>query len=228
MKKSGLALAVALILAAGTGSAGTTKYKVAVWGGFGTASGGVLNDMLDFFDTAGWDVTKVSTAIPFGIEGTYEVIDNLAVGLRLGLIMANQGKASIDAPPLASMDMKYTASAVPVMVGGRYSVPIDGKLSVSGGLFAGIASVNLKSEMESTILGFSTEKSSSDGATGVAAEVLLGATYKLAANWALGLDVGYRLVSVKAEAADLINNTVKEDTVDLNGVSGLLSVAYLF
>ncbi len=231
----GICLAAALA----AGSAQAANWKVSVFGGYGTAAGGALNDMISGMETLGYETTEISSAIPIGVEVMRLMNENLSVGVRAGYVMANEASTKMTIAGLImglpfeiTGENTWSASALPVLAGIRYSMPAGDKLSVNAGLFAGISSIGLSTDIttRTTFLGSTTEvtASGSDSALGLGGAILVGGTMKMGEKTELGLDVGYQINSVDMEYLDPVTSMPVEDTLDLSGLLVTLSIGMLF
>jgi len=241
MKKL-LTVAFALAIAVPAMSAeGGKKFSIGVYGGYTMVNPTDINQMLsdykDILTALGKDstLTKFSGGMSAGIEGDYAVTDNLGLGVRIGVVLITDATLKVN----HGNDGVITLSTrgIPIEFGGRYMAPVSDNLSLGGGVFVGYAPVTLQSKAE--LNGSNPPIVKFDG-SGLSLEVMASGAYKLAPEWSLGLDVGYRLLSNPLTYAEddattgvkkgdpVKHNNDYKDKMDLSGLIAALKISYLF
>jgi hypothetical protein len=252
----GLAVAISGLAGLARSEAAKTPMSIGLWGGYTTvgmadANKGLteVQDMLVGFGVPKDDVkvTKVSGGLAVGLEGSYAVAaglgaagDSLAVGLRAGMLMPGTGEVLYEKGS-SKVDMKLTASAIPVELGVRYAYPVNEQVSVGGGLFAGLGMVTMTEAQKNVGTPFDIDTSDDFAASVFAMDIMASAGYKVMPAVTIGLDLGYRmLTAAKVKAtADVDKASVKKNDVlehgdktamkiDLSGLLVGLSASYSF
>lgn len=163
------------------------------------------------------EITKIEKGVSFGVEGLYQLKDNLQLGARIGFLSTNTGKANfsyeavvLGVPLKTILDMEAENSLTSVLGGVKYSFPTGAeKLKISGLAFAGIGSAEtkLKTEVVTTeidpITGVVTYPSEKDEDTETGSGLVLDfgveTEYTLSPSISLVAGLGYRLANIDIE-----------------------------
>jgi len=185
------------------------KIRVSPYAGFTTVGMATVNDFLfggTMPDTA--EIQKFGAGFTAGVEAGYSFLQGLYTGLKLGIVLpANAKYTDENSSPLLSYktENQYSASIIPVMLGGSYEFKISNTpVSAGAGVYAGwgfaSGSFILKSEQTITFMGSSTTTSSgSDAAFSggcFTADISAFGEYKISDMISAGLNLGYRIANV--------------------------------
>ena len=252
MKKTLIGISVVALVAGISGAAlseeaASKKFTAGLYLGYGTVSMGDINDSQDvqaaFVRAAGGtaDVTSMSGGLMVGVEGGMYVIPKVMAGMRIGYLSAGEAKIKCNFTQSAGFgawavststtsENTFSASVIPIQVGGRYVHDLNDKLAVSGGLFVGLGLASgtgkSTSSSSSTIAGVTTSVASSTSedfsGTGAAVDILGGIAYKINPMISAGLDLGYRILSTSLEDSHgnkVVNAAGTEFGMDFSGLT---------
>lgn len=182
---------------------------------------------------------RVSDGAMWGGEILYAIKQGLAVGFRVGIQSQPTAKLSLASATSMSTGYSmqtstkysisddYSASVIPVQVGGRYEYAVNTKLTLVGGLFLGYAFATLTESGNyeedvgyQTVYGWTSYGgphtwNETWSGSGFAGDALLGVELGLTDNLAVTLDLGYRLLNIASLTAETNNKVVTGDLVPL-------------
>jgi len=213
-------------------------FAIDVRGGFTTASMSQLNadaqkSVDDFKDNAFINGDTVDDASYTKLSGgayvrgglSYAVSPLLSLGARGGYMSAGQGKLVMNSHSsvpdgfggtintVTRQTSKFTATAIPIMVGGSVRRPVSDRFAWTGALYVGEGMATFNTDdngtgsVTDTLFSFSSSYTAAGKSTytgsALALEVTVGFDYQLASSLSLGGDLGYHMLKVaKVKATD--------------------------
>ena len=247
IRKTAMILAIA-VLAAGTASAENIKNRLGLWMGIDTFKMQELNDVIGELSARilGQEAKPIKAMGGIGLEGGLGISENVMLGVRVGGYKSQVASASLDVPPIGSAKVSSFASAVPVMAGFRYLIPIDEKLWAGFGAFGGVARVIGNITVESDVLGVKNTTKMDYAGNAPAVEAILCFDYRISESISLGGDLGY--MGMKANSIGAVkdydfdgdgvvdvkkgtkaqNSAGKDAAMDLSGLTISLGLNLLF
>lgn len=206
MKTFGLALVCATPLFAGVVHAEESPWNVGIGGGYSMLTMKAVNDANDAVAAAYRNtsptptatVGKVGSGYSGVIEGTRLVTTSVALGVRFGYLMAQESTLKVVYPNNATINWTQNSHVIPLLVGGRYGIPVNDQLSVNVGLFGGLGIQAGDYHNTSTGFGAGFDKTYTIdfNANGFLFEGSVGAVWTFTPRFGIGLDLGFRSFAV--------------------------------
>lgn len=246
-KKIAAAMLAAFLISA-TANAADMKNRLGLWGGYGSVGMKEMNEALGGLSQVilGAEVKKISAIAGIGAEFGMGVSESVLLCARAGFMKTQVTSAELSVPLLGSAKFEAWGTAMPVMAGFRYMIPIDDNLWAGFGAFGGVAKVTANARATTELLGVEDTVSMDYEGTPLALEGLLCFDYRVSEGMSIGGDLGY--TSIKAEtmkvARDIdydgdgvvdvekgdkiVDGNGEDIAMDLSGVAFALSLNFMF
>ena len=210
--------AIVLTTLSGVSGAETLKSRVGVWGGYGKVGLKELNKAMDEISVqfTGKEVKDLTEEAAVGVEGGYAISSNVLLCAKIGYMgTSNLASVEKELPILGSAKFTASGSAVPMMGGIRYMVPLADRLSAGLGAYAGVAQVTANVAVSAELFGIKKTMNVGYDGTAPAVQGLACMEYRLVDNLSVSGDVGY----IFLRAPDI--SAIKAANVDTSAISGL-------
>lgn len=177
------------------------KMTLGLWGGYSMVGMSDVNNALRAAAGTNGSVTEIKSGTVIGCDFLYEIAPRLFVGPRIEYIIISKGKASLDTPLLTMSNDLYV---IPVLVGGRYTLMEKDGWNLSSALFMGLG-IGYGQLKVTTAADPTNQTVTKYSGSDIAGLFMVGGQYKVGENTYLGLDIGYRQLSISQMNVDNIS-----------------------
>jgi hypothetical protein len=172
--------------------------KPGVWVGYASVNMDDINKQVSILDT------KISNGIILGADYDFVLNENFSVGPRLSYLTTNEGKYEYtnyySRGDFDHYKYKVDASLTSIMVGGKYTKPLNDKFSVNGAVYLGLGFGKLTEEFSNDwkILNYVDSYSFKENYDGnsVVANMSVGGEFKFNDKLSIGANLGYDAANI--------------------------------
>lgn len=207
--------------AAASAGGGGRKWRVAPTLGYTMLSFKDWNDAVKPTTTAPSTGTAtyptVSSGLTLGLGFGYSIKPALELGLDLDYFLVSAKSTYKDTGTDSSTDYGFNLLYLGPQVTYTFARVAGGKLGINGGLGLGMGTLMGSSSGKSTSGSFSSSSKGSYSGSGFGFKLKLGMDYAFTPGFGLGLDLGYRILSVSKVAANTSYTNAAGVTTEYSG-----------